>query len=56
MTYIKRGNIIFPDFTGVRCYMMPFIQGRPETLPEAYRSYSDVVEKLVLPGKRVRLA
>lgn len=31
--------------------MMPFIQGRPESMPEAYRSYADIIEKLVLPGQ-----
>lgn len=51
MTFQLRGNVDFPDFSGIRCYMMPFIQGRPESLPEAYRSYADVVEKFSLPGQ-----
>lgn len=51
MTYKQFGNIVFPEFSAQRCYMMPFIQGRPESLPEQYRSYSDIIEKLVIPGQ-----
>jgi hypothetical protein len=35
---------IFPDFTGVKCNMMPFIQGEPMSLPEVYRQYSDIIK------------
>lgn len=48
MTYNLRGNIDFPEFSGARCYMMPFIQGRPESLPEKFRQYADIVEKFTL--------
>lgn len=51
MTYRTVGNIIFPKFTGVKCYMMPFIQGRPESLPVGYQSYAEIIEQLVLPGQ-----
>lgn len=44
-------RIDFPAFTGSRCYMMPFIQGRAETIPEAYAPYREIVEKLVLAGQ-----
>lgn len=45
---IKRvAEIAFPDFTGIRCLMMPFIQGEPESVPFSYRgSYSDVLSRL----------
>lgn len=31
--------------------MMPFIQGRPESLPSLYQTYAEIVEQLVLPGQ-----
>jgi hypothetical protein len=51
MTFQSRGDIIFPEFTGVRCYMMPFIQGRADSLPQEFQQYSDIIEKLVLDGQ-----
>lgn len=51
MTYQSRGNIIFPEFTGVRCYMMPFIQGRADSLPPEFQQYSNIVEQLVFDGQ-----
>lgn len=42
----------FPDFTGVRCNMMPFIQGDPESVPGEYRQYADVIEATAIqPGQ-----
>jgi len=29
--------IKFPEFTGIRCLMMPFIQGDPSSVPEEFR-------------------
>lgn len=55
MGYHPRGRMAFPDYTGARCYMMPFIQGRPESLPEEYASYADIVERLALPGEDGRV-
>jgi len=37
-------KINFPEFTGVRCSMMPFIQGDSSSLPEEYKSYAKVVD------------
>ena len=31
-------TIQFPEFSGVRCLMMPFIQGDPESVPEEFRT------------------
>lgn len=40
-------KIKFPQFTGIRCLMMPFIQGRSETVPEEYRGkYGDILESV----------
>lgn len=38
-------NIKFPKFTGIKCNMMPFIQGDSTTLPEIYRPYSSIINK-----------
>lgn len=51
MSYQVRGTIAFPEFTDARCYMMPFIQGRPETLPEAFSGYADTIANFVLDGQ-----
>lgn len=39
-------TIQFPEYTGIRCLMMPFIQGDHKSLPEAYRIYSDIINNL----------
>ncbi len=44
-------NINFPKFTGARCYMMPIIQGRGETIPDEYGSYRNIVEALSVDGQ-----
>jgi len=39
-----RGRIDFPHFTGIRCLMMPYIQGDPNSVPEKYRQgYEDII-------------
>lgn len=37
-------KITFPTFSGIRCLMMPFIQGDPTSVPDQYRDYSDIIE------------
>lgn len=37
-------TIQFPQFTGIRCNMMPFIQGNSLSLPQAYQPYAKIVE------------
>ncbi len=46
-------HIAFPAFSGIRCLMMPFIQGDPESVPKAFRTgYESVIETLAIePGK-----
>ena len=55
MTVKSSGQMAFPTYTGARCYMMPFIQGRADSLPEAYAGYGDVVERFTLPGQEGEL-
>ena len=38
-------TIQFPKFTGVKCNMMPFVQGDSESLPEAYKPYAQIVDE-----------
>jgi hypothetical protein len=40
-------HIQFPKFIGpsIKCNMMPFIQGDSSSLPELYKSYSDIVDE-----------
>jgi hypothetical protein len=45
------GKIEFPEFSGVRCLMMPYIQGDPDSLPDEYATYRDIVSNLAIkPG------
>ena len=41
-------KIEFPPFTGLRCLMMPYIQGDPDSVPKEYRSYSTVIASVFL--------
>ena len=38
-------KIQFPEFTGVKCNMMPFIQGDSLSIPEIYRPYSKIINE-----------
>jgi len=41
----REGKITFPEFAGIRCLMMPFIQGDPDSVPKSIRkTYSDIIE------------
>jgi hypothetical protein len=41
-------KINFPKFTGIKCNMMPFIQGDSSSLPETYKSYSKIIDEVFL--------
>lgn len=34
--------VTFPEFTGLRCLMMPYIQGAPESVPREYEAYAEI--------------
>ena len=38
-------KIQFPEFTGIKCTMMPFIQGDDSSLPTIYRTYSKIINE-----------
>lgn len=37
-------RIKFPEFTGIKCNMMPFIQGDSSSLPKKYLTYGKIIE------------
>ena len=38
-------KIEFPEFTGVKCNMMPFIQGDANSLPDEYKPYANIINE-----------
>lgn len=43
------GSITFPTFSGIRCLMMPYIQGDPTSVPEQFRrGYKKILEAVFL--------
>lgn len=48
-------NIQFPEFTGVRCNMMPFIQGDSSSLPDIYKPYAKIIDENYLEKGEVGL-
>ncbi len=38
------GTITFPEFSNVRCLMMPYIQGDTTSVPDVYLSYRDIID------------
>lgn len=43
MSASLKQTITFPEFSGVRCLMMPYIQGDPGSVPDTYNSYRDIL-------------
>lgn len=41
-------TISFPEYNGVRCLMMPYIQGEPDSVPDEYATYSDVIREVFI--------
>jgi hypothetical protein len=35
--------IAFPPYTGLRCLMMPYVQGDPDSVPAVYAPYRDIL-------------
>jgi hypothetical protein len=40
--------IEFPRFSDTRCLMMPYIQGEPGSVPDAYSAYRDVISSVFI--------
>lgn len=43
-----KGAMTFPHYSGIRCLMMPYIQGDPNSIPDEYGPYKHAVEALYL--------
>jgi len=41
-------KITFPKPTGIKCNMMPFIQGDSNSLPDEYQSYAEIIDNNTL--------
>lgn len=41
-------NIEFPQYSGVRCLMMPYIQGEPDSVPGEYAAYRSLIASVFL--------
>jgi hypothetical protein len=41
-------TIEFPSYSGIRCLMMPYVQGKPDSLPDAYASYRGIVSSVFI--------
>ncbi len=41
-------NIQFPKFSGIRCLMMPYIQGDSSSIPIKYHTYAEIIETIFL--------
>lgn len=41
-------HISFPVYSGLRCLMMPYIQGEPTSVPDCYQSYFDIISNVFL--------
>lgn len=42
------GTIVFPNFSGLRCLMMPYIQGDPSSLPTEFAVYADIIRSVFI--------
>lgn len=40
--------IHFPEYSGLRCLMMPYIQGDPGSVPACYASYATIIEAVCI--------
>jgi len=47
------GTITFPEYSGIRCLMMPYIQGDPSSVPDEYDAYRDIIESTFIEVGRV---
>jgi len=41
-------TIEFPEYEGTRCLMMPYVQGEPGSVPDAYAAYRDIISTVFL--------
>lgn len=49
----KIADINFPTFSGIRCLMMPYIQGDSCSIPEVYAPYRDIVDSIFVERGKI---
>ncbi len=42
------GTTTFPQFSGIRCLMMPYIQGDSSSVPAVYAPYKDIINSVFI--------
>lgn len=47
-TMTQVGTVTFPEYSGTRCLMMPYVQGDPDSIPSDYAAYREIVESTFL--------
>lgn len=46
-------QIVFPTFSGIKCNMMPFVQGDATSLPEVFQPYSTIINENYLERGKI---
>jgi hypothetical protein len=46
-------TIAFPEFTGIRCLMMPYAQGYSASVPEKYHAYKEIIDSVFLEKGKI---
>ena len=41
-------TVAFPQFSGIRCLMMPYIQGDSASIPDIYAAYKEIIDSVFL--------
>lgn len=42
------GKIDFPKYSGIRCLMMPYIQGDEKSVPTEYQAYAEIIKSVFI--------
>jgi hypothetical protein len=48
-----KDKIEFPEYTGTRCLMMPYLQGDPDSVPEQYQNYRSILERVFIETGKI---
>lgn len=46
-------TVTFPEYSGVRCLMMPYIQGDPDSVPDGFEAYHDTIATFFLDAGEI---
>lgn len=45
---MRQQTVKFPKFSGIRCLMMPYVQGNSESVPKTYLPYKNIIDSVFL--------